>query len=163
MGVCVPSPTSQARRRSAWDAVSPSRARAALIVIAALAFVGGFLPGTEAASQAASLADPDLTRLLRAMAAIKALLAAGAISAVVWRLGVPVALRWFVAYALACSAMSAGPGLIWGIAHVGIGALLLHGGLLACVVLLWRDPAVEWRLEALVSSRRERRAALWRG
>jgi hypothetical protein len=50
--------------------------------------------------------------------------------------------------------MAAGPVLIWDMAHVGIGAALLHGGLLAMVLLLWRDAAVGARLSAIIATRR---------
>jgi hypothetical protein len=88
------------------------------------------------------------------MAVLKAVMAAGAAGAVLWRLGSPVTLPWQAAYATACAAMAAGPGLICGMAHVAIGAALLHGGLLATVLLLWRDPAVGARLSAIVAARR---------
>jgi hypothetical protein len=38
--------------------------------------------------------------------------------------------------------------------HVSLGALLLHGGLVAALLLLWRDPAVGMRLSVLVANRR---------
>ena len=94
------------------------------------------------------------------MAVLKAMMAAGATAAVLWRFGVPVKPLRFAAYAVSCGAMWAGPGLIWSMARVGTGALLLHGGLLACVLLLWRDPAVAARLASMVTARR---AALWAG
>ena len=50
--------------------------------------------------------------------------------------------------------MAAGPGLIWGMVHLRLGALLLHGGLIALVVLLWRDGATSQRLAELVAARR---------
>jgi hypothetical protein len=43
-------------------------------------------------------------------------------------------------------------------AHVATGAALLHAGLFATIVLLWRDPAVGARLASLVAARRARRA-----
>lgn len=97
-------------------------------------------------AQAVSRAGADLTRLLRFMAVVKAAMATGALAALWWRLGVvasPVRLSVYLATA---AAMGAGPGLIWAMAHVAWGALLLHGGLFAALVLLWRDPAVGMRL-----------------
>jgi hypothetical protein len=38
--------------------------------------------------------------------------------------------------------------------HVALGAFFLHAGLIACVVLLWRDPEVSARLAVLVATRR---------
>jgi hypothetical protein len=82
------------------------------------------------------------------------MMAAGATAAVFWRLGAAAAWPWLAAYLAGCAAMAAGPSVIWGMAHVGIGALLLHGGLLATILLLWQDPEVSTRLSAIVASRR---------
>ena len=105
-------------------------------------------------SRAAVTAGDDLTRLLRFMALIKAGLALGAIGAVAWRLGSAASLVRLVTYCGVCTLMVTGPGLIWGMEHVGLGALLLHGGLVAVIALLWRDPAVTMRLEAALIRRR---------
>ena len=68
----------------------------------------------------------------------------------------PIRAGWFTAYAVACAAMAAGPGLIWHMDAVRTGAALLHGGLLAAVILVWRDPAVEARLAAILAGQRAR-------
>jgi hypothetical protein len=44
--------------------------------------------------------------------------------------------------------------LIWDMVHIRLGALLLHGGLLAGALLLLRDPAVGARLGDMVKRRR---------
>ncbi len=108
----------------------------------------------EATSRAVMQEGSELTRLLRFMAAVKGVLALGAVGAVLWRLGSAIGLGRFVAYGACCAVMVTGPGLIWGMAHVGLGALLLHGGLFGLIVLLWRDPAVPVRLEAALARRR---------
>jgi hypothetical protein len=141
---------SPAPRTAGWSAL-PGLARIVL-VFAILASVAAAY--VASAPDATAQADPDLTRLLRAMAALKALMAAGAAAAVLWRLGAAITLPWLAAYAMACGAMAAGPVVIWGMAHVGLGAVLLHGGLLATVLLLWRDPVVSARLSAIVATRR---------
>ena len=123
-------------------------------VICAAALAGVLATGADASSQAVAAAGADLARLLRAMAVMKALAAAGLAAAVVWRAALPASGARLAGYALACAAMAAGPGLIWGMAHVRLGALLLHGGLLATVVLLWRDPGMGARLEAVIARRR---------
>jgi hypothetical protein len=145
------------------DAVAPLRMAwlqpCVVLLVAAAALAAGFLATDRAASaQAVAQAGPELVRLLRAMAAIKALMAIAAGAAVLWRLGSAATPPWLAGYALACGAMAAAPGLIWDMAHVTLGAALLHGGLLACIVLLWRDPAVGSRLAALVQVRRRRMA-----
>jgi hypothetical protein len=134
---------------------SPALSRLALGLILAAGIAAGAL-GTSphASALAIAKAGPDLTRLLRAMAAIKLLIAVPVTAAIFWRLGSAIALPWFAAYALAAAAMAAAPGLIWSMAHVGLGAMLLHGGLLATILLLWRDKAMAARLDAIISARR---------
>ena len=130
--------------------------RVVLLGVVAGAALAGYLATTpHAAVLAASHDGAALTRLMRFMAAVKMLLAAAALAAVVWRLGAPVSLAWYGAYAAAAAAMAAGPGLIWGMVHVGAGALALHGGLLASVLLLWRDPETPRMLAAAVARRRQ--------
>jgi len=99
-------------------------------------------------------ADPALTRLLRAMAGIKLLIAAGAAAALYWRLASPVGPWRLTGYVLSGAAMAAGPGLIWNMAHIAAGAALLHGGLAATILLLWRDPGMAARLEQAIATRR---------
>jgi hypothetical protein len=125
-----------------------------LAVLVAAGFAGALATGSHDTALAAGRDGADLVRLLRGMAAIKTLMAAGVVAAILWRLGSAVTLPWLAAYAGAGAALASGPGLIWGLVHVGAGAALLHGGLLAGVVLLWRDPVVGDRLAALVAARR---------
>ena len=147
--------TAGGRDGAARLAVSPAWSRAVLVSVIALAVAVSFVATAGPASSAATLAaGDDLTRLLRAMAVLKAAMAGAAAAGVVWRLGSPVAPLWLLSYAAGCAAMAAGPGLIWRMTSVGSGALLLHGGLLAICMLLWRDPVVGGRLAALVSARR---------
>jgi hypothetical protein len=128
-----------------------------LIIVAAMAaaFAGFAACGTEASAHAVLQAGPDLTRLLRAMAGLKLLMAAGALAAVWWRLGAAASAPWLAGYTVACMAMAAGPGLIFSMDNVRTGALLLHAGLFTTLVMLWRDPAMGARLnEALVRRRK---------
>jgi hypothetical protein len=137
--------------------------RGLLLAIVAIAAVAGFLVTSPAtACQAVAEAGPDLTRLLRAMAGIKAMAAIGVVGVLYWRLASPVSRARLATYALAACAMAAGPGLIWGMVHVGLGALLLHGGLFIGVVVLWRDPAMAARLSAEIARRRARLRAVGR-
>jgi hypothetical protein len=133
--------------------VAPARIGLVLVVVAGIA-AGLLATGDAGRAHAVAAAGPELTRLLRAMAAIKSVLSAAAVAAVLWRLGAAVRLPWFAGYAAAAAAMAAGPGLIWDMAHVGAGALVLHGGLLMTIVLLWRDPVMAARLSEAVAARR---------
>ncbi len=126
-----------------------------LIVIAAAVAAAFMLTGHDQAERAVAEAGGDLTRLLRAMAAIKMVVAVAVTAGILWRLGSAATPPWLIAYALACAAMAAGPVLIWQMAYVGSGTLLLHGGLLSALVLLWRDPVVGSRLLAAIAARRQ--------
>jgi hypothetical protein len=135
----------------------PAVARTAFLCVLILALAGGLAAtGGDAAARKIAAAGPELTRLLRAMAVLKALAATVAAAAILWRLAAPVSPARFAAYALAGVAMAAGPGLIWDMAHVAAGAVLLHTGLLASVLLLWRDPAWDRQWAALLNARRAR-------
>jgi hypothetical protein len=144
--VAHPKAAGQASSRSA-------RAVAAIAVLVGL-LAGVLATGAPATAHAVSFAGADLVRLLRAMALLKSVMAAAAIGAVFWRLGAPAGAARLTAYAASLGAMAAGPGLIWGMAHVAAGAMLLHGGLAATVLLLWRDPATGDLLAALIARRR---------
>ena len=127
--------------------VSPAAARFGFCaVLAASAWMGAAVTDAHETAQAVAQAGTDWAHLLRAMAALKALMALAAAAAVVWRLGSPAKPAWLAAYVLAGTAMMAGPGLVWELAHIGLGALLLHAGLAATLVLLWRDPQSAARL-----------------
>jgi hypothetical protein len=148
----APTASQAGRDGAAWFA-APAAARLVLILAIAIAALAGFL-ATGADDAARASADAELTRLLRAMAGLKLLFAVAAAGAVYWRLGAPVTPLWLAAYTAACAAMFAGPGLIWNMAHVGLGAILLHAGLAATVLLVWRDRVTAARLDAMIARRR---------
>jgi hypothetical protein len=149
--------------QAAHTSLSPATVRAGLVLLTGIALIAGFaLTGHDAAQQAIGQAGPDLTRLLRAMALLKAGIAAGLVAAILWRLSAAIGAVWFAAYAAATAAMASGPALIWDMAHVIAGAVLLHTGLLAAVVLLWRDPVTSNLLADAIAARRGRSAAMSR-
>ncbi len=128
-----------------------------VVLIAAAAVVGFAVTNAQTSAAAVAEAGADLVRLMRGMALIKLSMAALAGGAVLWRLlAAPIRAGWFAAYAVACAAMAAGPGLIWHMDAVRTGAALLHGGLLAAVILVWRDAAVDARLAEIIAARRAR-------
>ena len=131
--------------------------RVLLLALVALAALAGLLiTSPAAASQAVALFGPDLTRLLRGMAGIKATAAIMLVAVTYWRLASTISPAKFAIYALACAAMAAGPGLMWDMAHLKVGALLLHGGLFVDAVVLWRDPDLATRLQTEIARRRAR-------
>ncbi len=102
--------------------------------------------GTLAGALAATGTSPppgrdanELAVLLRFMASIKACLALGLAWASWWRLGLPVSARIGAAYIISGCLMPAGAGLIWGLAHVGLGAACFHTGLLLFITTAWLD------------------------
>jgi hypothetical protein len=134
---------------------SPRIAQCIIVAAIIAAGLGACMTaGSQVAARAATEAGSDLTRLLRAMAVIKAVVAGTATAAVVWRLASPVSAPRFAVYLAACAAMSAGPALIWSVSYVAFGALILHGGLAVVVITLWRDKVVVHRLSVLIASRR---------
>lgn len=145
-----------ARPRAAGWATVGARSRRGLLLAALFAGAGiaAWATGRPEAAEAAARAGDELTRLLRCMALLKAAMAAAALGAVWWRLALPAGALRLAAYLAAGAAAAAGPVLIWGMVHLGLGSLLLHGGLFASLVLLWRDPDVAARLGALVAERR---------
>jgi len=147
--------TRSARSRSQGGFETPFIAKTLLLAVVALAFAGGMLV-TDSATTARAIASAgeDWANLLRAMAVLKLVFAGAATAAVLWRLGAPVSAARWGGYALAVAALWAGPGLIWGLAHILPGTLLLHGGLIATAVLVWRDPATRARLAGIIARRR---------
>ncbi len=129
-------------------------ARAGLLSVAVLAVAAALLVADPAATARDIAVDPALARLLRAMAGLKAAMATACVGVMLWRLGSPVGPARLAGYGLATAAMAAGPALIWNLTEPGWGAALLHGGLLAALLLLWRDPVVGARLQARIEARR---------
>lgn len=122
--------------------------RAALVAVVAAATVAGFaLAGGDAAAGAPQAADTELTRLLRMMALLKLSIVAGAAWLVDWRLrqppvGAPVA----AAYLAGLGLMAVGPGLIWSLTHLVLGAVLLHAGIALLLILACKDEDLRFRL-----------------
>jgi hypothetical protein len=122
--------------------------RLALVAAVTLGAVAGFAAtSAPAAFQAVGDAGAELTRLLRAMAVIKVVLAAGVVWLIDWRLRFPINPRLAAGYIAGAAVMATGPGLIWDMAHVALGAMLLHGAGAVLLLLFWRDPgspAMAW-------------------
>lgn len=83
--------------------------------------------------------DPELGRLLRGMALIKAALVAVAMAAIVWRLRRPASTPVAVAYVAGAWTMSFATALIWQLTAIPGAALLFHVGEIGLLLLAWRD------------------------
>ena len=143
-------------RQARAGLATPLARRAALLAIVGLAAIAGFAAtGRDQTAAAIAVTGADFARLMRFMTVVKLLFAATATAGLLWRLGSPASWPRFTSYAIAAALMAAGPELIWGMVHLRLGALLLHGGLAALVVLLWRDPATGRRVAELVAARRQ--------
>jgi hypothetical protein len=124
----------------------PRLRRAALAAAVLLAVAVAHLAGDDAASARAAAADPELARLLRAMAFTKAAMAAAAVWLADRLLRRPLP-SWLAAGLIASAAlMAAAPVLMWHVAHVGTGALLFHAATVLLLVLGWR-PTENWLSE----------------
>ena len=130
--------------------LSPARAaapghrlpRAALLYAAVgTAGVAGYLAGRWASAETGGM-EWQLVLLLRFMAAVKGAMVLGALGLTQWRLRRPISNGLAAGYGLALAAMAAAPGLIWSLAEIAPGAACFHAGLLAYLVLAWRDDAV---------------------
>ncbi len=153
----IRNPTRSARSPTRAGFMTPFFARTLLMAVIVAAFAGGMV-ATDSAHTARLIAGEgrDWANLLRAMAAIKMLIAGAASAVVLWRLGAPISGTRWGGYAAAAAAAWAGPGLIWGLEQILLGAVLLHAGLIAMAVLVWRDPATRARLWEIVARRSAR-------
>ncbi len=138
--------------RAVTTTAMPAWGRRSVIGFALLAGgIGGLALGARAGVPANEV---ELTHLLRAMAVLKLFFVAAAAGAILWRLQAPVAWPRLGAYALVCSAMAAGPGMIWYMAYLGPASLLLHGGVALSALLLWQDRTVATLLDQAIQRRR---------
>lgn len=84
-------------------------------------------------------ADPELARLLRGMALIKAGLVVGAIALLLWRLRRPVTVRTTCVYLIGTWWMAGASMLIWQLTLIPLAAITFHVGELSMLVAAWRD------------------------
>lgn len=110
----------------------------ALVAAAGVSLALG-LAATADGDTARAAADPDLTRLLRAMALVKGLLVAVGGAAVGWRLRRPTPVAFAAAYVALVGVAAAATGAVWQLAGVGRAAVALHAAGAVLLVLAWRD------------------------
>ena len=84
-------------------------------------------------------ADPELARLLRAMALIKAALVLGAVAILLWRFGYSLAPRLAAVYLLGVWAMAGASMMVWQLSALVLSAMLFHTGGVAVLIAAWHD------------------------
>ncbi len=120
-----------------------SRGRRGLLLLACATAAGSSL---GAASPTLLLeADPELARLLRAMALLKASMVAVALSVLWWRLRWPLSLGPGAAYLLAAAMMVGACISMWRLTGIAAAALLFHVGGLLLLFGAWIDRSGSWR------------------
>lgn len=140
-------PTVAAPRFRAGRFAPRASSRALLLAVVATAVANSFaVSAWDAGAGTPRVADAELAHLLRMMASLKLAFVAGACWLVGWRLRQPIGPRATAAYLAALGLMAAGPGLIWNLSHVVLGAVLLHAGFALLIVLACKDEAVRTRL-----------------
>lgn len=137
-----PTPTDGVLPRSSAYAGSPTSRRLRLGGI----LLGGCVLAVLAASAAGRpepllQADPELARLLRGMALIKAAIVVAALAALVWRFGRPLSNGLTGAYLAGAWAAAAACMLIWQLEFTGTAVFTFHLGELTLLAAAWRDHA----------------------
>ncbi len=132
----MPRPEASAFRQRAWPAMPASRGLLALGTVLALAAAGLIV-----ARAPATAIDPDLVRVIRAMAVIKGGFAAMALAACWWRLRQPASGWRGGAYVAGPALMAGGALALWSLQSVGAAALGLHLGLFGVLAAGLTDPA----------------------
>lgn len=118
-------------------AIASTAGRRAVVV--AVVLVATALAAALARPQPALLADPELARLLRWMALLKAGIAAAAFALVWWRAGRAILPARLLAYALGTAILAAAAVMVWQLAVVAATSVVFHATLLALAVLALGD------------------------
>ncbi len=84
-------------------------------------------------------ADPDLARLLRGMALVKAAAVVVGLAAVYWRLGWRVRGWHTGAYLATAWILTGSTMLVWQLTWIPAAAVLFHAALIGLLVTGWRD------------------------
>jgi hypothetical protein len=121
--------------------MSTTRPRRGILLAAViLAVSAGLLSSTPEETSFATLqAGTELTMLLRFMSIVKAVMALALVAVTAWRLGYPASSLRAVSYISSAALLSAAPVFIWQMAHVAIGAVAFHFGILLLLGTAWVD------------------------
>ncbi len=113
--------------------------RARLVLAAVVGAAAGYLVGDPSGHAAG---DPELARLLQGMALIKAMLVAGVVRLLWWRLARPVAPATAWGYVAVVGSMALATLLAWQMSYFLLLSVAFHGALLGLGVLALRDDGV---------------------
>jgi hypothetical protein len=113
--------------------------RGRLLLAVAVGAVAGFALGDPSARVER---DPELARLLQGMALIKAMLVAGVLRLLWWRLGRPVALHMAWGYVAVVGSLALATLLAWQMSYFFLLSVAFHGALLSLGVLALKDDGV---------------------
>lgn len=90
------------------------------------------------------LADAELARLLRGMAAIKAIIVLATIGVIFWRFGLSISKHTAATYMLSAGFMASASMLIWQLSFIPLAALMFHIGMFGVIFTAWRDTQVSF-------------------
>ena len=121
------------------DRVPSAAALRALLLLGCVAVASAAALASEAA--AIVRADPELSYLLRGMAAIKACLCAAAVGVLFWRFGHGLSQRSAAAYLIGAWLMTGATMLVWQLSLISLAAMAFHVGEFTLLFTAWRDRA----------------------
>ncbi len=90
-------------------------------------------------ASAYSAVEPELARLLRGMAVIKAGIALVAVALSLWRFGQPVSSPAAVGYLVGVWSLAGAAVFIWYLSFIAGAAIIFHLGLFGLLALVWRE------------------------
>jgi hypothetical protein len=99
--------------------------------------------------------DPDLAKLVKAMAVIKSVILLSAGAAIWWRLASAVNPALAAGYIVLAAACTGGAALVWNMTGLTVAPFLFDGGLLGFLILALRDDNGPW-LRSLTRARSRR-------
>lgn len=135
----VSTPASHRNARAAeWQRARSTQLRLYLVLGSVLTIAAAALLGSPLASVAA---DPDLARLLRGMALVKAVIVVIALILLRWRFGQPLSSQLAGAYLAGAWLMAGASMMIWQLAEIPTAAFSFHLGAFVLLAAAWRDRA----------------------
>lgn len=128
---------------ASWLSAQPMLPQPGRVLLRGL-LVGGTLLALSAVvavsrPDEALLADPELARLIRFMAVVKAAFVVLAAGLAAWRFAWVIATQMAVSYLVGTWMMAAATGLIWQLSAIPLAAVLFHAGGLALLVTAFLD------------------------